>query len=168
MSNHNQGRLSAQEGVSVLATSPCGRNLPTPQVMSSGRAETYEQVAGAVLLHPMVPSLLCHFLRDFSCHEGFLLDFIPNPQFTERFLLRSTALVWVTAWRHSWISWVQSAVLNLHQVSREVRGTARGLAIPVKGQSCLNWFSTFPLLHFKDFYGKHICNVFDCMYGAEN
>lgn len=67
-----------RKGVSVLGTSPCGRSLPTPRVVSPGWPEARQQVAGAVLLHPDGPSLLSHFQRDSSCHEGFSLDLIPN------------------------------------------------------------------------------------------
>lgn len=83
---------------------------------------------------------------------GLLVGLDPkSTQFMERFLLRSTALVRVTAQRHSWISGVQSGVLSHQQMSREVGGLVTGTAMPVKGQSFLNLFFTFPLLHFTDF-----------------
>lgn len=100
---------------------------------------------------------------------GLLVGLDPkSTQFMERFLLRSTALVWVSAQRHSGILGVQSGLLRLHHMVREVRRMATVMAMPGKGQSGLNSFSTFPLLHFRDFYGKHICNVFNCIYAVEN
>lgn len=57
---------------------------------------------------------------------------------------------------------------ELHQVSKSIAGTVTDVAVPVNAQICLNSLSTFPFLHFRDFYGKHICNIFDCIYAGEN
>lgn len=106
--------------------------------------------------------------RNSTFHEGSSLDLIPNPSILQKDSYYGQ-LLWPEP-RHRDTLEVQEFRAGPRAPSgvKSIAGTVTDTAVPANAQICLNSLSTFPFLHFRDFYGKHICSIFDCIYAGEN